>query len=40
MLDWEAPTGRYLLLASFASGMAATAGIFEWLKTDGAATEA
>ncbi len=31
MLDWEAPTGGYLLQASFATGVAAAAGINAWL---------
>lgn len=31
MLDWEAPTGGYLLQASFATGVAAAAGMAEWL---------
>ncbi|WP_050783386.1 NAD(P)/FAD-dependent oxidoreductase [Methylobacterium nodulans] len=31
MLDWEAPTGGYLLQASFATGRAAAAGILAWL---------
>lgn len=31
MLDWEAPTGGYLLTACFASGRAAGQGILEWL---------
>ncbi|MFJ4145366.1 TIGR03862 family flavoprotein [Pseudomonas sp. NPDC089734] len=31
MLDWEAPTGGYLLTACFASGRAAGSGILEWL---------
>lgn len=31
MLDWEAPTGGYLLQASFATGVAAAAGIETWL---------
>ncbi|KMO29804.1 NAD(FAD)-utilizing dehydrogenase [Methylobacterium variabile] len=31
MLDWEAPTGGYLLQASFASGRAAAAGLLDWL---------
>ena len=31
MLDWEAPTGGYLLTASFASGRAAGAGASIWL---------
>jgi len=33
MLDWEAPTGGYLLTACFASGRAAGAGAVAWLKT-------
>jgi hypothetical protein len=32
MLDWEAPTGGYLLTASFASGAAAGAGVLGYLK--------
>jgi uncharacterized flavoprotein (TIGR03862 family) len=32
MLDWEAPTGGYLLQASFATGAAAGRGVLEWLK--------
>jgi uncharacterized flavoprotein (TIGR03862 family) len=31
MLDWEAPTGGYLLQASFASGVAAGKGALRWL---------
>ena len=31
MLDWEAPTGGYLLTASFASGYAAGNGVVHWL---------
>jgi len=31
MLDWEAPTGGYLLQASMASGVAAAAGVIDWL---------
>lgn len=31
MLDWEAPTGGYLLTACFASGFRAGAGAAEWL---------
>lgn len=31
MLDWEAPTGGYLLTACFASGRVAGAGVLEWL---------
>jgi uncharacterized flavoprotein (TIGR03862 family) len=32
MLDWEAPTGGYLLTACFASGVAAGHGALKWLK--------
>jgi predicted flavoprotein YhiN len=31
MLDWEAPTGGYLLQACFATGAAATRGALAWL---------
>jgi uncharacterized flavoprotein (TIGR03862 family) len=31
MLDWEAPTGGYLLQACFATGFAAARGVIEWL---------
>jgi uncharacterized flavoprotein (TIGR03862 family) len=31
MLDWEAPTGGYLLQASFATGVAAAKGALSWL---------
>ncbi|HEV7437530.1 MAG TPA: TIGR03862 family flavoprotein, partial [Pseudorhizobium sp.] len=31
MLDWEAPTGGYLLTACFATGRAAARGVMEWL---------
>lgn len=33
MLDWEAPTGGYLLTACFASGKAAGLGTLNWLKS-------
>jgi predicted flavoprotein YhiN len=33
MLDWEAPTGGYLLQASFATGVAAAHGALACLKT-------
>ena len=33
MLDWEAPTGGYLLTACFASGRAAAKGLLTWLET-------
>ncbi|WP_447798826.1 TIGR03862 family flavoprotein [Pseudomonas moraviensis] len=32
MLDWEAPTGGYLLTGCFASGRAAGFGMLEWLR--------
>jgi hypothetical protein len=32
MLDWEAPTGGYLLQATFATGMAAGRGALAWLQ--------
>ena len=31
MLDWEAPTGGYLLQACFSSGVAAARGALAWL---------
>lgn len=31
MLDWDAPTGGYLLQACFASGVAAAKGVLTWL---------
>ncbi|PQZ83468.1 MULTISPECIES: TIGR03862 family flavoprotein [unclassified Brevundimonas] len=33
MLDWEAPTGGYLLQAAFASGVMAATGVGVWLQT-------
>jgi predicted flavoprotein YhiN len=35
MLDWEAPTGGYLLQASFATGVAAANGALGWLARAG-----
>ena len=32
MLDWEAPTGGYLLTACFASGLRAGRGAVAWLR--------
>ena len=32
MLDWEAPTGGYLLQASMASGVVAADGVLGWLE--------
>jgi hypothetical protein len=32
MLDWEAPTGGYLLTACFSTGLAAAVGVIDWLK--------
>ena len=39
MLDWEAPTGGYLLTACFASGAAAGAGVLEYLRSHGASSD-
>ena len=33
MLDWEAPTGGYLLQACFATGFAAGKGALKWLNS-------
>ncbi|SHF17327.1 hypothetical protein SAMN02745157_1815 [Kaistia soli DSM 19436] len=38
MLDWEAPTGGYLLQACFATGVAASDGIKAWLARPSAGT--
>ncbi len=38
MLDWEAPTGGYLLTACLASGRQAAQGMLAWLKTQTPAT--
>ncbi|MCJ2092468.1 TIGR03862 family flavoprotein [Methylobacterium sp. J-072] len=35
MLDWEAPTGGYLLQGAFAGGRAAAAGMLGWLRETG-----
>jgi len=35
MLDWEAPTGGYLLQACFATGRAAGLGMVKWLRDAG-----
>ena len=32
MLDWEAPTGGYLLTACFATGRVAGQGVLRWLE--------
>jgi len=32
MLDWEAPTGGYLLQAAFSTGAAAGRGVLKWLE--------
>lgn len=37
MLDWEAPTGGYLLTACFASGRAAGKGVLKWMESAGTA---
>ena len=31
MLDWDAPTGGYLLQAALATGVAAAAGAIAWM---------
>ena len=31
MLDWEAPTGGYLLQATFSTAVAAARGVLAWL---------
>ncbi|SMQ95294.1 pyridine nucleotide-disulfide oxidoreductase [Xanthomonas fragariae] len=36
MLDWEAPTGGYLLTACFAGGLRAASGAVHWLQRQGA----
>ena len=36
MLDWEAPTGGYLLQAVLATGRAAAQGVVSWLGSGGA----
>ena len=33
MLDWEAPTGGYLLTACFATGLCAGRGVLNWLNS-------
>jgi predicted flavoprotein YhiN len=38
MLDWEAPTGGYLLQACFATGFAAGEGAAAWVKAGATAT--
>ncbi len=40
MLDWEAPTGGYLLTASFASGRVAARGLIDWLSAGPTAARA
>jgi len=40
MLDWEAPTGGYLLQASMASGVVAAEGVLDWLATHGTGSPA
>ena len=39
MLDWEAPTGGYLLTGCFATGRAAAQGALRWLAPDGSPRE-
>jgi hypothetical protein len=40
MLDWEAPTGGYLLQASFSTGVVAARGALAWLGDDAAGLKA
>ncbi|MBR0655811.1 TIGR03862 family flavoprotein [Plastoroseomonas arctica] len=40
MLDWEAPTGGYLLQACFATGVAAALGALDWVAHAGAGASA
>lgn len=40
MLDFDAPTGGYLLQAAFATGARASVGILEWLRRSDMATDA
>ena len=40
MLDWEAPTGGYLLQAAFATGAAVGRGALQWLQHARALTPA
>ena len=35
MLDWEAPTGGYLITACFSSGYAAGHGVLKWIESTG-----
>jgi hypothetical protein len=39
MLDWEAPTGGYLLQACFSTGAAAGRGVLAWLRDADAPAE-
>ena len=39
MLDWEAPTGGYLLQACFATGVSAAAGALRWLEDQSGSLE-
>ena len=32
MLDWDAPTGGYLLTGCLASGVVAARGVLDWLR--------
>jgi hypothetical protein len=40
MLDWEAPTGGYLLQASFATGASAGRGVLKWLESQSGMSQA
>ena len=39
MLDWEAPTGGYLLQACFSTGVAAAQGAAAWFRSRGGSTQ-
>jgi uncharacterized flavoprotein (TIGR03862 family) len=39
MLDWEAPTGGYLLQACLATGVSAARGALQWLEDQGSETD-
>jgi predicted flavoprotein YhiN len=40
MLDWEAPTGGYLLQACFSTGALAARGMARWLESQACAAAA
>jgi len=38
MIDWEAPTGGYLMQGCFATGTRAAMGAVEWIRKSAAST--